>query len=1154
MQKTLLSIFFLFLLTNTGLGVHNLGSRMSYECLGNGNYRIIFTDYLECAGSPMFQYIPVGNAIFPSSPMHSTSMDSNCPDGLATQVGNWTVFSFSDISLLCPSIQSSCQDLNSLFYLGVAELTSHIEYQLQPSSCGEYTFTATACCRDVTITSLVSPGSHSLYNELTIPVTTTGCNNSSPQFLTHPRTVICNTDTISINVSAFDPDGDSLDYQFYQPKRSNSQGIDYNTGYSMMAPLGPGWYFDLNNETGELRVAGIGASFEVGIVGIEVREFRNGVYLGSSKSEFPIFGQDQDCDPNTSTGPAASPAQLISGGIQGGPFSLEAFVGIPLQFEISFTGDSSQALLLDNTLQTQLPGATITSTGSNPLNVQVSWTPDSSYLNQVFHAGPTVTDQSCVAPNFAYQPIRFHVRPSGYTSTVSPSSCTAPTGSIDLDLVSSLGSVQFLWNTGDTTEDLSGLSPGQYHVDISSSAGFYLQDTFVITAGRLESGLLLQKPSCDQNDGSITATPSGGTPPYTFQWSTGASVSTLSNLAAGGYSVLITDSSGCVLQESFILEENDSCASLASGRVYADLNGNCTFDGADQGIAGALVYSSQGYGVFTDSLGHYSMRLEPGSFTLKAYLRGDSLGCNTGGYSLNLAPGDEMQGLDFSWTSPPGPGLTLTGVMGGVVPGDTVQVLLQGKNTGFGSIGGFLEMTYDPSLNFGSSHPPATSHDPLLRTIRWDFAGLDSWSNYPVQVFFEVDSGLSLGTVLTNEANISGGDSLILQREVGTATLPYEKQVSPKGMGELGLIKADQYDHEYHIDLQHTGNLPARNVLVRDTLDPDLRLKSLNPIYTSHDFRGRLLPGGILELYFEDINLEGTASAPANRRAGISFFVKHKENLVAGTQIINRAEIEFDFFPPVVSNQVLNTIYTQPVLQIDPAASGIYCRGEALEAVLSAEGMAPYSYTWSTGDRDSLVNALQSSTTLGTSGWYVVSVVDSFGIFAVDSLEITLSQRPSIQLDWTLGAGPITFEAGDSSIVSYLWTFSNGDTSTDAQPTVDPDGLANLGVQLIASNDCGSDTATVDLILASLEAGKPFGRVNLMPNPVGDVSILEFENILNEEVSLYILDPRGKIVTEMTGNRGHSFKIESANMPAGIYLYKLSTRSGKVHFGKMIFR
>jgi large repetitive protein len=125
------------------------------------------------------------------------------------------------------------------------------------------------------------------------------------------------------------------------------------------------------------------------------------------------------------------------------------------------------------------------------------------------------------------------------------------TGSIDLTPVGGTAPYTYSWSNGATTEDLSGLAAGTYTVIVNdangSTGGCTATTTVTITqplAPLTVSTTQVNVVCFDGTTGSIDLTPAGGTVPYTYSWSNGATTEDLSGLAAGTYTVIVNDANG----------------------------------------------------------------------------------------------------------------------------------------------------------------------------------------------------------------------------------------------------------------------------------------------------------------------------------------------------------------------------------------------------------------------------------------------------------------------------------------------------------------------------------------------------------------------------------------------------------------------------------
>lgn len=154
------------------------------------------------------------------------------------------------------------------------------------------------------------------------------------------------------------------------------------------------------------------------------------------------------------------------------------------------------------------------------------------------------------------------------------------TGAIDWVPTGGTQPYTYLWSTGATTEDLTGLTAGTYAVTLTDGNGCLLTDTIQLTE---PAALQLSHTSTDVNcnggnDGAIDLTVTGGTPNYSYAWSNGQISQDLTALAAGNYTVTVTDANGCTATDATTLAEPNALV-LALDSTNIACNG-----GSDGGV------------------------------------------------------------------------------------------------------------------------------------------------------------------------------------------------------------------------------------------------------------------------------------------------------------------------------------------------------------------------------------------------------------------------------------------------------------------------------------------------------------------------------------------------------------------------------------------
>lgn len=231
--------------------------------------------------------------------------------------------------------------------------------------------------------------------------------------------------------------------------------------------------------------------------------------------------------------------------------------------------------------------ATATATGSLAPNNATTFAYDWSHGQQTFLATGlsanvaytvTVTDPlGCV--DTAQITLSEPTTPIAVTSTGDILACHGDSsGTIQLQVQGATPPYRFAWTSGDTTQHLAQIPAGSYTVTVTDANNCTITRTEQVTQppSPLTIGGTANVVNCGASNGSITASVSGGGSPYQYAWDNGAATRTLSGLAAGSYTLTVTDIFGCIRVRTFtvgtvtglqstVTTQAASCSSSADG-------------------------------------------------------------------------------------------------------------------------------------------------------------------------------------------------------------------------------------------------------------------------------------------------------------------------------------------------------------------------------------------------------------------------------------------------------------------------------------------------------------------------------------------------------------------------------------------------------------
>ena len=226
------------------------------------------------------------------------------------------------------------------------------------------------------------------------------------------------------------------------------------------------------------------------------------------------------------------------------------------------------------------------------------------------------------------------------------------------------------------------------------------------------------------------------------------------------------------------------------------------------------------------------------------------------------------------------------------------------------------------------------------------------------------------------------------------------------------------------------------------------------------------------------------------------------------------------------------------------------------------------SYVWScNGGTFSSITAFEPTISFATSGTYTITLTAS-GAGGTDvsstSINVTIYQIPVATIHPSadtvyLPSGIVTFVNSSTDATDYLWSFGDGNTSTDQNTWNTYSATGDYVVELIASNGyCPNDTVTETITVmggVGISEEQLINQVNVYPTPATDFVNLYFSLSSEQNISIQIVDIAGRLVHPVLNSKNYSKgehieNIDVSSLANGTY--QLLINSDKIKLNKTI--
>ncbi|MDX2001005.1 MAG: choice-of-anchor V domain-containing protein [Chitinophagales bacterium] len=748
--------------------------------------------------------------------------------------------------------------------------------------------------------------------------------------------------------------------------------------------------------------------------------------------------------------------------------------------------------------------------------------------------------------------------------TVGNATCNAGTnGSVNISPSGGAGPYTFLWSNNETTEDISGLSAGTYSVVATDANGCTGSASFTVTEPTaLSLNANVNNVSCNGLcDGSITWSASGGNPPYTYS----PSGANLSNLCASNYSVTVTDANGCSISASRTITQ--PTAVIINLLSFSDVScaGACDGSFTWSAVGGSPPYTYNGTGGLTGTnwnnlcAGSYTLTVtddngcsviapqsiaEPDTLSITVTPTNTSCGACDGTGSATIQGGTPP--YNYLWSNG-ATGQSIAGLCAGSYGGTVIDAngcsasttLVVGTQnnlpTSAGSISGSATVCVGDTNAYAVTNTSGITYTWTVAggtftqignsiTVVWTNAGNQAISVTPSNGCGNGPSSSLSVTVnnITAPPNAIVGDTIICVDEQVTFSSPSGTPqwtatggaaVVPVGAGaaivwdSAGTFTVSAYN------MGQCGNSDTVSLLV-DVFNPIVPV--LKDTFACSNQNISLSPGSSFASY----QWTGGSSLPS----------------LAVTITGEYSVTTTDNNGCIASDTAFVEINPLPVINLPDTA--IACDTVILD------GTAGFGqYEWSTGDQ--LTTVFISAPFTGEAS---LTVTLSSGCIDSSSTYVEALPLPIASFSYNTNDLNVSFNDISQYAATYLWSFGDGDTSTQSSPSHTYAANGTYEVILTVANGC--DTVTfadsVTVLGTGVSLAEGFNAA-IYPNPVNEQLFL----LTDIAARVNIMNALGETLISSETAPNQLLRIATNSLASGIYFVRLE-HEGRTTIKKLV--